>query len=63
MFKEASTTFTFCIEDEKKIPKIFKELFDMSGTSRDCSYGSNNCYNSKRVSISSKKTLLSKYGI
>ena len=55
MFKEASTTFTFCIEDEKKIPKIFKELFDMSGTSRDCSYGSNNCYNSKRVSISSKK--------
>ncbi|MBO6244101.1 MAG: hypothetical protein J6O41_06035, partial [Clostridia bacterium] len=52
MFKEASTNFTFCIEEEKKIPKIFQEFLDMSNTSRDCS---NNCYNSQRVSISPKK--------
>ena len=53
LFEGASTTFKFCIEDEKKIPKIFKELFDMSGTSRDCTNG---CYyNNNRVSIPSKK--------
>ena len=53
MFKEASKDFTFCIEDEKKIPKIFKELLDMNDTSRDCS---NKCYyKSERVSIPSKK--------
>ena len=52
MFKGASTSFQFCIEENENIPNIFNELYNMSGTRRDCS---TNCYKKKRVSIESKK--------
>ena len=54
MFKGASSDFTFCIEDNEKIPNIFKEINNLSGTSRDCSekcYGEKN----KRISILGQK--------
>ena len=53
MFKGISNDFTFCIKENEDMPNIFKELFEMSGTKRDCE---NSCYpNDKRVSIEAEK--------
>ena len=41
MFYQTSGNFTFCIEDETKITKIFNLLLGLTQTKRDCS---DNCY-------------------
>ena len=52
MFKEASTNFEFCINDDKKIPNIFQTFLDMKDTKRNCN---SNCYGSNRIYIQEKK--------
>ena len=53
MFQGASTTFTFCIEENENIPNIFKELLEMPETKRDCD--SSCYYNESRKAIPEKK--------
>ena len=60
MFEGASENFKFCIQDDSKIPKIFKLITSFPGTSRDCSsscYGTNN----ERVSILGQKLCCAKF--
>ena len=54
MFEGASDNFKFCLQDDSKIPKIFKLITSLPGTSRDCSAS---CYgqNKERVSILGQK--------
>jgi surface protein len=52
MFQGASTTFTFCIEENENIPNIFKELLEMPETKRDCD---SSCYYNSRRAIPEKK--------
>ena len=41
MFEGTSTDFTFCVKEEKDIPKIFEIIYEKIDTKRDCS---ENCY-------------------
>ena len=54
MFEGASNNFKFCIQENERIPEIFKQLLLLSNTIRDCS---ENCYGSGniRISIPEKK--------
>ena len=60
MFKGASTDFQFCVENDEKIPKLFKKITSLSGTSRDCSA---KCYGKtkERVSILGQKLCCANY--
>ena len=44
--------FKFCIEEDENIPNIFKLLFNITNSERDCS---EICYGLERVNISEKK--------
>ena len=52
IFQNASTTFTFCINESAKAPLIFQEIKNIEGTIRDCS---TSCYSKVQVSIPEKK--------
>ena len=60
MFEGASTDFQFCVENDEKIPKLFKKITSLSGTSRDCSA---KCYGKtkERVSILGQKLCCANY--
>ena len=54
MFEGASTNIELCIEEHENIPSIFKELYEMSGFSRNCE---RTCYKDsyKRVYLQQQK--------
>ena len=58
MFKGASTSFKFCVNDSDKIPNIFAEIFNMSSSERDCE---ESCYGIKRIEIKEKKLCCPKF--
>ena len=44
IFEGASNSFKFCIKEKENIPNLFQEIFNMSGTSRECEIS---CYGVK----------------
>ena len=52
IFEGVTHGFQFCIKENEDMPNIFKALFDITPTTRDCT---TNCYDVKRSSVPEKK--------